>query len=66
MEYLTATELHQLTGFARSGKQAGWLKSNGIPHRVDGPRIIVAHTHVKNWLEGKRVSWGEINFGAVK
>lgn len=65
-EYLNSQDLHTLTGFARPGKQAEWLKSSGIPHRVDGVRIIVSHRHVQNWLEGKRVSFGEINFGAVK
>ena len=65
-EYLNNTDLHQLTGFARSGKQAQWLKDSGIAHRVDGVRIIVAHSHVKDWLAGKRVSFGEINFGAIK
>jgi len=65
-EYLDNQDLHQLTGFARSGKQAQWLKDSGIPHKVDGARIIVAHSHVKDWLTGKRVSFGEINFGAIR
>jgi hypothetical protein len=65
-EYLNNQDLHQLTGYARAGKQAEWLKSSGIPHRVDGMRIIVAHSHVKSWLEGQSVTIGQINFGAVK
>ena len=65
-EYLNNSDLHTLTGFARPAKQAEWLKSSGIPHRVDGPRIIVAHVHVQRWLEGKHVTFGEVNFGAIK
>jgi len=38
-EYLNVIELHQLTGLARPGKQSEWLKSHGIPHRVDGTRV---------------------------
>lgn len=52
-EYLNGPELHQLTGYARSGQQAAWLKERSIPHRVDGPRIIVSRVHVQAWLEGK-------------
>ena len=52
-EYLNGPELHQLTGYARSGQQAGWLKARGIPHRQDGSRVIVSRVHVQAWLEGK-------------
>jgi hypothetical protein len=52
-EYLNPPEIHQLTGYARSGQQAGWLKERGIPHRQDGSRIIVSRVHVQAWLEGK-------------
>lgn len=65
-EFLSTQSLHDLTGYARANKQAEFLKANGIPHRVDGARIIVAQKHALNWLEGKRVAFGEINFGAVK
>lgn len=52
-EYLSSTELHQLTGYARSSQQAGWLKERDIPHRQDGSRIIASRVHVQAWLEGK-------------
>ena len=52
-EYLSSQELHQLTGYARSGQQADWLKEQGIPHRQDGGRLIVSRIHVQAWLEGK-------------
>lgn len=54
-EYLTPQELHQLTGYARSGAQAEWLKAKGIPYKQDGTRLIVSREHVRSWLEGKPV-----------
>lgn len=32
--FLTAPELHQLTGYVRPSKQREWLERNGIPHIV--------------------------------
>lgn len=66
-EYLNAQDLHALTGYARPGKQAQWLQEHGLPHRVDGARVIVAHRHVQSWLEGRTVvrSSGP-NWSAVK
>jgi hypothetical protein len=54
-EYLSTTELHQLTGYARGAEQAAWLQSRSIPHRRDGSRVIVSRVHVQSWLEGKTV-----------
>lgn len=54
-EYLTAQELHQLTGYARPTGQTDWLKAKGIPYREDGKRVIVSRVHVQSWLEGKPV-----------
>ena len=66
-EFLSITDLHALTGYARQGKQAAWLKDNGIPHRVDGVRVIVASRHVTSWLEGRTVvSSSGPNWSAVK
>lgn len=66
-EFLSAVELHALTGYARPGQQAQWLKENGIPHKVDGRRVIVSRVHSRQWLEGRAVVISEgINFGAVK
>jgi hypothetical protein len=52
-EYLAPAELHTLTDFAHAAKQAAWLKEHGIPHMVDGRRIIVSRLHVQAKLEGK-------------
>lgn len=54
-EYLPPPELHQLTGYARSGQQAEWLATQGIPHKVDGRRVIVSRIHIQAWLEGRTV-----------
>ena len=66
-EYLNSPELHVLTGFARCNSQANWLTNKGIPHRLDGKRIIVSRDHVKGWIEGRTyVVSGGLNFGAIK
>jgi hypothetical protein len=66
-EFLSSQDLHALTGYARPGKQAQWLKEKGIPHRVDGARVIVASRHATNWLEGRTVVGpGEFDWGSVK
>ena len=66
-EYLDNTDLHKLTGYARPGKQAEWLKANGVAHRVDGARIIVSHVHARMWLEGRTVTHSTgPNWGTVK
>jgi Domain of unknown function (DUF4224) len=66
-EYLTAQELHQLTGYARPGMQAEWLKSKGIPHKQDGSRLIVSRVHVQSWLEGRpTLMRGGMNVGAIR
>jgi Domain of unknown function (DUF4224) len=66
-EFLNSQDLYLLTGFARPTKQANWLKGMGIAHRTDGVRVIVAHRHVANWLEGRSaVNSNGPNWGAVK
>ena len=66
-ELLTPQDLHQLTGYARAAKQVTWLKANGIPFRTDGPRVIVSHRHVTNWLEGRTVALsGDFDWSSVK
>ncbi|MBK5204057.1 MAG: DUF4224 domain-containing protein [Polaromonas sp.] len=54
-EYLDGIELHLLTGYTRSTSQASWLAEHGIPHRLDGKRVIVSRIHVQAWLEGRTV-----------
>lgn len=55
-EYLPPQELHALTGYARSNSQAAWLVERGVPHRLDGRRLIVSRVHVQQWLEGRTVA----------
>ncbi|TXH90319.1 MAG: DUF4224 domain-containing protein [Rhodoferax sp.] len=66
-EFLNPQEMHALTSYARAGQQSEWLKTKGIPHRVDGRRVIVSREHVRNWLEGRTmvVSRG-LNTAAIK
>ena len=66
-EYLPPPELHQLTGYARSNSQAAWLVQQGIPHRIDGRRVIVSREHVRNWLEGRNmVRSNGLNLAGIK
>lgn len=66
-EYLSGPELHTLTGYARSTQQAAWLVEKGIPHKLDGKRLIVSREHVRGWLEGRTVAISSgLNFGAIK
>lgn len=66
-EYLSAQELHQLTGYARGQQQAGWLTSKGIPHKMDGSRVIVSREHVRCWIEGKPVlARAGLNIAAIR
>lgn len=53
-EYLSAIELCSLTACARATKQAEWLRSHGIPHLLDGKRVVVSRVHVLARLEGKQ------------
>ena len=52
-EYLDPAEVRTLTASCRVPAQANWLKENGIPHRLDGRRIIISRVHVQAWLEGR-------------
>lgn len=52
-EFLTAPELHALTGYARAAEQEAWLLERGLAHRRDGKRMIVSRFHTRSWLEGK-------------
>lgn len=54
-ELYSAEELHRLTASARATPQAEWLKEHGIPHQLDGKRVIVSRIHVRAWLEGRTV-----------
>lgn len=67
IEYLPPPELHRLTGYARPTEQAEWLKDRGIPHRLDGKRIILSRVHVQSWLEGRTVVHSKgLNLAGIK
>lgn len=67
-EFLSKPELHDLTGFARVKAQAAWLASKGIPHRLDGNRVIVCRSDAREWVQGKpvTVSSGGPNWATVR
>lgn len=64
---LVTDELHSLTGWRRASDQGRWLAARGIPHQVDGRRVIVLWTHVNAWIEGKpAASYVAPNWSAVR
>jgi hypothetical protein len=66
-EFLSAADLRDLTGYSRSAEQEEWLKGQGIPHRRDGRRIILARFHARAWLEGRHVvASNEPNLAALR
>ena len=52
-EFLEPEELKRLTGHKQVIKQDAWLTEHGIPHQVDGKRVILSREHVRAWLEGR-------------
>ena len=64
---LTPDELTRLTGKAWSRHQSDWLVEMGIPHRMDGKRVIVSQKHVDQWLEGRTmVRSNGLNLAAIR
>jgi hypothetical protein len=66
-EFLNLEEIARLTGSKRSVAQAAWLLDHGMPHLLDGKRVIVSRVHVRERLEGRVVvrSAG-LNMSAIK
>jgi len=65
-EFLSPDDLFDLTGFVRVAEQDMWLSAQGIPHRRDGRRMIVARVHCRAWLEGRQViGFSEPNLEAL-
>ena len=66
-ELLSVQERHELTGYARAGQQSQWMREHGIPHRLDGKRVIVSRVHVQSWLSGRTMaSSSGLNMAAIK
>ena len=67
MKKLDADALYDLTGWRRASDQARWLEERGIPHQVDGRRVIVYPHHVNAWVEGRPMaSHAAPNWAAVR
>lgn len=67
MNQLSPDDLYTLTGWKRSSDQSRWLTERGIPHRVDGRRVIALAEHVTKWVEGRPMAMhAEPNWGAVR
>jgi hypothetical protein len=50
---LSVAEVRQLTSYKMPDKQCDWLRSNGVPFRVDHlGRPIVCAAHVEAWVRG--------------
>lgn len=54
-EFLSKSEIESLTGYKRCTEQAEWLVHMGLPHRMDGRRLILSRSHVRLWLEGRPI-----------
>lgn len=66
-ELMSSVEVREATGKARPAQQAEWLSERGVPHRLEGRRIILSRAHFRAWLEGKIVpKTSGINWGAVR
>jgi hypothetical protein len=67
LKLLTPDELAKLTGKAWSRHQSAWLVEQGIPHRMDGKRVLVSHRHVDQWLEGRSMVRSQgLNLAAIR
>ena len=66
-ELLQRDEIREVTGKAHAAAQSAWLKERGVPHRLDGRRVILSRAHFRAWLEGTTAPRsGGINWGAVR
>jgi hypothetical protein len=56
-EFLSKTELRELTGRARRVDQLSKLKELALPHRCIGlaKNVLVSRQHVRDWLNGSKV-----------
>ena len=66
-ELMSRAEVREATGKARAADQSEWLSERGVPHRVDGRRVILSRAHFRAWLEGRIIpKTSGINWGAVR
>jgi hypothetical protein len=55
-EFLTPTEVKDLTGTAKPDPQAAELERQRIPYKRRGNRILVSRFHIRQWLAGNPVA----------
>lgn len=66
-EFLSATEVKDLTGEAKADAQEVELKKQGLPFKRRGSRLLVSRFHTREWLSGRPVAPSRgINLAAVK
>ena len=66
-ELMSRHEVREATGKARAADQSEWLTERGVPHRVDGRRVILSCAHFRAWPEGRITpKTSGINWGAVR
>lgn len=66
-ELLRASEVRELTGSANCDEQERILKSDGIPYRRRGKRVLVSRYHTREWLAGRAVTPSRgVNLALVK
>jgi hypothetical protein len=65
-EFLTAAELHDLTGYSRAKEQKDWLAMHDIPYLFDGRRVVVSRFLLRERMQGREVvSSSGPNWGAM-
>lgn len=52
-EFLSASEVKDLTGRATPEAQAAELTAQGLPFKRRGSRVLVSRWQVREWLAGK-------------
>ena len=51
-EFLLPQEIKRMTSEGKLDAQEAFLKSEGIPHKRRGRRILVSRAHVRAWIAG--------------
>lgn len=66
-EFLLPQEIKRLASAEKLDEQEAFLKTQGIPHRRLGKRIVVSREHARAWLTGVVFTPSRgINLGAVR
>ena len=66
-ELLDPKEIRKLAGVSKTDEQEAFLKSEGIPHKRRGRRILLSRARVRAWLTGQVFTPSRgVNLGAVR